>query len=305
MLGLLKHRSNHVVGPVAELVGAWEIESALPELEESYNRFLVNSIKTDPGCVAKRAIVEAMTKLGSSNSELFLEAVSYIQLDPMWGPPEDTAAGIRGLAGRGLFSMHFPGAMSVHVDLIHDPKIETRRIAIDSLAEIGTNECELILRTLANCPERPFNKDDPDTYSVMPECLLALMKINTERSIDFVVRFLHGIPEHMESAALAIGESRHPDAYNVLRKRYEELEDEESKGALCLPIALTRTEEAFESLCQVMENEPVPIALFALEALGLYSADSDCLDRIHRHVMQRKEDRLIGQFYTQFSGEND
>ena len=153
LIALLDHRSNHVVGPAAELTGEWELEAAIPSLEKAFYHFLENPTKTDPGCVAKRPIVETLTKLGCANAELFLTGVRTIQLDPMWGKPEDTAAGLRGVSGRALLSIRHPEAMLIHADLLMDTKIETRRIAIDSLAELGTSDAELMLRTLANFPE--------------------------------------------------------------------------------------------------------------------------------------------------------
>ncbi len=282
LVALLGHRSNHVVGAAATLIGDWEVEAAIPELEIAFYRFMENPVKSDPMCVAKRAIVETLTKLNCANTDLFLIALRHIQLEPMWGDPEDTAPGLRGLGGRALVSMHYPEAILVHADLLMDSEVETRRIAVDTLTELGSNEAELLLRITAQA--FPQN--------VTAECLAGLMKIHPERSLEFVAHFLHDSPEIMEGAALAIGESHHPDAFSTLKKCWHTLNDVTSQSALLLPMALTRHDEAFILLGHIVQESSLPLALSALEALALFATTPEHIQQIRDYGAARDEARF-------------
>ena len=56
--------SNHrIVGRAAKLVGKRNLEQFESELREAYARFLVDPIKTDPGCKAKTPLCEALRLL--------------------------------------------------------------------------------------------------------------------------------------------------------------------------------------------------------------------------------------------------
>src|SRR6266852_5744188 len=60
---VLADRSNYVVARAAEIVGEFEIRTLAPELVAAFHRLTIEPAKTDPQCLAKTAIVEALVKI--------------------------------------------------------------------------------------------------------------------------------------------------------------------------------------------------------------------------------------------------
>src|SRR5262245_40689204 len=65
----LADRSNYVASRAAEMVRDFELRDLIPDLVAAFERFLVNPVKSDPQCLAKNAIAEALTKLGQDDAE--------------------------------------------------------------------------------------------------------------------------------------------------------------------------------------------------------------------------------------------
>lgn len=267
---LVSSKSNHVAGAAAEVLGDWDAHDAGPDLAAAFDRFMNDPVKTDPGCAAKRPIVEALIELQYADADLYLRAARHVQQEPMWGKPEDTAPAVRGLGGRGLVTMQAPDAMHVIAELIMDREIEARRLTVDTLTQLGTNEAALLLRcgALAVPHRENINPMHPQE-TIVGECLYGLMQIAADESLEFVARFLCGDADTLLSAALAIGESRHPDAFRILEAQWKRTLLQRER--LLLPIALTRSDDAFQFLGHVLVNEDEWKE--ALNALTLFAAD--------------------------------
>lgn len=285
---LLGHGSNHVVGAAAEVLKDWNASDAVPEMELAFHRFMKTPTDSDPGCAAKRPLLEALTRSGCTNAELFLAASRHIQMEAVWGKPVDTAPGVRGLAGRGLVTMHHPGAILVLADLLLDPEIETRRITVDTLVELGSNEAELLLRVGAQLDPVPGAEENAPEESIVAECLSGLMRLQPDRSIEFVARFLQRGDDEQLSVALAIGESRHPDAFTLLRNCWDRTNNQRER--LLLPIALIRSNDAFSFLGEVLQEEDEWKE--AVDALALFASDSERAAQIHARAALTEDQRI-------------
>jgi hypothetical protein len=55
------------------------------DLKAAFERFMKDSVKTDPGCKAKLAALEALDYLESLDPAPFLTALRYFQKEPGWG----------------------------------------------------------------------------------------------------------------------------------------------------------------------------------------------------------------------------
>jgi len=127
--GYIDHRSNHVVARAARLASDWHDEEAAPHLAEAFERFMANPVNSDPGCVAKRAIVEALTPLGHIDPAVYLAGVRHVQMEPAFTERrvEDTAPGLRAASGRALLMTHYAQAYLFVIDLLNDSETEARR----------------------------------------------------------------------------------------------------------------------------------------------------------------------------------
>src|SRR6266852_1000161 len=87
--------SNFVVAEAAAIAGKAQLNDLAPDLVAAFDRFLENPLKRDQLCKAKTAIAEALNQLDYPEEEFFWRGARYIQLEPVWGGSQDTAALLR------------------------------------------------------------------------------------------------------------------------------------------------------------------------------------------------------------------
>jgi HEAT repeat protein len=288
----LKHRVNHVAGRAAEVAEVWQAEALIPDLEQAFHRFLKNPVKTDPMCAAKLPMAKCLQKLDYASPDLLLVGVRHVQMEPVWGEPEDTAPGLRGACGRALAAMHYPEAYLELARLLMDSEPEARRSAVDTLRWLAGPESELLLRTKVLAGDAELD--------IEASCLHALTAMEPERSLAFVAEYLDSASELMAGAALALGESKHPEAFPYLREAWERAELETHRQALLLPLALHRSEEAFVLLMEVLQDARAETAAAAVNALGLYTRDADRAESVRQAVAARSEPAVREAFDAAF-----
>lgn len=279
---LIGHRSNHVAGRAAKLASAWSIAEAIPELIAAFERFLESPGKSDPGCEAKQPIIEALFALEHSHPDIYLAGVRHRQPEPSFGPPIDTAAGVRGASGHALLYTGYPDAWLAMTALLNDSEPRTRRMAMESLGGSASYHAELLLRMAVLAGDA-----EADITSLG---LQALMQVEPTRSLPFVKAYLSDFdPVLAEGAALAIGESKLPESFPILRQTFERPSRGMSQNDLLLPMALTRDEAAIAFLLDIVRTDRAPIARAALKALAIYSAHPERVAAVRDAVDARGE----------------
>jgi hypothetical protein len=278
----LKNRSPRVVAKAADR--AARMTSALaPDLVEAFRRLLPGGAKLDPGCVAKIAIVKALIELEDPAAEVYSAGASVTQLEASWGEPIDTAAELRGVSAIGLARMAHPDALREAVRLLSDKTAETRTGALRALADSGKPEAELVLRYKADCGDRK-----PE---VEAECFAALLRLGPRsRAVPFVAGFM---TRGSEEAAIALGESRMPEAWPALRDAFPR---SPVAGAILLGMSLLRNDEAIEFLFIQADSAPERIAAVAIEALATYRGDQALRNRMEHLIAQKNSLTLLKAF---------
>src|SRR6266566_3450965 len=71
-------------------------KALVPDLLAALDRFFLDPVKSDPQCWAKNALVQALATLGHEEAAVFVRGLRHIQMEPVWGGQEDTAAALRG-----------------------------------------------------------------------------------------------------------------------------------------------------------------------------------------------------------------
>lgn len=292
---LIAHRSNHVVGRAAKLAALWNADALLPDLAAAFVRFLENPTKSDPGCAAKQPIVETLDTLEHRDPAVYLRGVRYVQLEPSFGPPIDTAANLRGACGHALLNMRHPDAWLEIATLLNDREDRTRRMAMESLGDSESGNAELLLRMAVLSGD-----EEPDITALG---LQSLMRVAPDRSLPFVRAYLANLePILAEGAALAIGEARLPESFAILRETFDRPTRGLSQNDLCLPMALTRDEEAITFLLGIVRSERPPLARAALKALVIYGAQREQVAAIRDAVDQRGEREMALLFNDLYDG---
>mgnify|MGYP001029270332 CR=1 FL=1 len=289
-LALLKKalatKTNMVAGRAAEIAGDYQLYALEPNMVQAFGRFMINPQKTDPACIAKTALAEALYRMEAHQPDLFLTGIGHVQMEPVWGGREDTAAKLRGLCALGLVRINYDRVMLELAQLLADPEPDARISAARAIAYTGmVNEGELLLRfkTLVG----------DESPQVLSECLSALLQLAPESSLSFVAGFLHrDDPAVQGAAAVALGESHLVQAFPFLETAWEDALEADLKKTLLLSIALLRHERALEFLVSLLVSGG-QTGKDALEALSMYRDDERIWSRVEaamrEHVQSERD----------------
>jgi hypothetical protein len=163
------------------------------------------------------------------------------------------------------------------------------------LAELGQDSCELLLRLKVLQGDKELD--------VLADCFHGLMTMAPDHSLPFVGRFVASEdPLLAEEAALAVGNSRRPQALVILRASRDGSADPVFKRMLLLPIALTRCEEAFKLLLDVVKDEHPQSAAAAVKALAVYSDSPQRREAIRTAVAARHDPAFTAAYATASAG---
>ncbi|MGI8744259.1 MAG: HEAT repeat domain-containing protein [Bryobacteraceae bacterium] len=275
----LQHKSNHAIAAAADAAKDLEAEALVPALSAAFTRLMKSPAESDPGCKALISIASALATLGAEAADAYLSGIRHVQREGSYGPPVDVAAPLRGMCARGLVRMAHHEALLRTIEVLADREIPARVGAVRALSDSGSPAAELALRL------KVLQGDDVE---VVGECFTALLFIEPERSVEFVAGYLHGQPDQVvESAALALGESRLASAFTPLQAAYAAQARRPLRKTFLLAMAMLRKDEALEFLLTRLEQEPESAASDALAALALYRSDEVIVERARRIVTKR------------------
>jgi len=288
--------NNLIVAKAAHVTVQCESADLIPELVAAYGRFMEKPEKTDKGCLAKTAIVEALDALRYWERDLFAQGVRHVQLESAYGGQTDTAAELRSRCALALARLEDDQVFFELTALLADQESQPRIAAIRALAYLSSEKSELLLRLKSLI-------GDPEPQ-VLSECFAGLMQIAPERSLPFVAGFLTSAdPLIAEGAALALGESRQVAAFYLLRRHWDESIAPDFKRMLLFPMALTRCEDAVEFLLDVARNEHQEYAAAAVKALKVYAEQESLRDKLYQAVVGRNERKVSEVYAREFKRE--
>src|SRR5262249_35103724 len=114
----LRDASNLVVSETAEIAGEARLMDLNSALVEAYERFLIDAERKDKLCRAKIAIVEALNKMEYDDAEFYLRGIHYVQSEPAYGGPVDTAVPIRVASAFALVHLRHRDIFALLVDML-------------------------------------------------------------------------------------------------------------------------------------------------------------------------------------------
>jgi hypothetical protein len=246
----LADRVNLVVAKAANLAAELQLRELTPDLVSAFERLVEDAVKRDPQCWGKNAVAKALTALEHRESPIFLRGARHIQMEPVWGGQEDTAATLRGICLLALVSCGDLRREQVLRHLVNGLTEASAPVRVDSaraLAQMAGDESALLLRLKA----RVGDSDASVTGQVL-ECVLAL-----ERSagLPFVSEFLSPVGgEVPEEAALALGASRMEAAVDLLREVWDRALGREFRAVLLRALSISRQEKAVAFLEDLVKN---------------------------------------------------
>jgi HEAT repeat protein len=285
-LGALKtalaDRHFMVVARAAVLSGERLLHELMPDLLSAYSRFLTDTAKRDPRCKAKSAIARALVALEARDIAFYQAGIGYRQLEPVWGGRADTATDLRCSCAMGLANTGHLRAVTELAGLLNDPEASVRCGAARAIACGNPFEAEAVLRLKVHIGDA-----EPQ---VIGECFGALLAIAPEYSLPFVAAYLREKDEALqEYAALALGESRRPEALTLLRNAWTDIVTSAGRGALIRAAALHRSEPAFEWLLEIIATGAPKLAAVAVEAPAVYERNTKLLEQVKAAKARRAE----------------
>jgi HEAT repeat protein len=287
LIQVLNSKYSVAVSQAAKLIGESELHSLIPELVAAFDRFITEDADPDPGCLAKMRIAEALYRLDHSNESLFLQGVRHRQMESARGGKEDTAAALRGACALGLVRMNYSHVLNELADLLADPAPEARIAAARAIVYHGSEQGIPLLRLRVLIGDQP---------SVISECLVALLELDAERSLPLITQCLYAKKapigedvELAEVAALALGESRSPQAFEILRTWWKQVRAPELRQTGLMAIAMLRHDDAIDFLLSLIADGRLEDSKTALSALGIYRSDAALWQRVSEAVDLRDE----------------
>ena len=264
-----------VVAVAAQLVAEHSLVALLDEVGPAFERLCDN--KRDPGCRGKVALLRALHELDRWD-EVFERAVVYTQREPAYGGVNDTAGEVRGIAG--IAHAHFArtDAPDVLAQLFADPERIARIAAAQGCRDGGFLGASGMLRM------RILIGDEDG--EVLAACFEALLALQREAALPFVVQCMTKADERGECVAVALGASR-LDATRELIAWCERCVGEQRERVGYLPLALSRREPATAYLLAVIREQSPRDAVAAAKALATFKHD----EQLQSAVLDATRDR--------------
>jgi hypothetical protein len=280
----LADRHYRVAAKAAKLIGGALLYDLVPNLAAAYARFSDKPLKSDPNCIAKKAIARALLDLDYGDVDFWLAALRYRQLEPVWGGSRDTATDVRATSAMALVATGYSRALAAITDLLHDPEPDARAGALRAIACGNPREAELLLRSKVLAGDA-----EPAVHG---EAMGRLLGVAPDESIALVARFLaDASPAVRELAALALGESRHAGALAALQAAWADpLPPPELRGALLRAVALHRSDAALAWLVALAAEGDERTAVDVVEALVVYRHNPKLAAELEAALAARGDD---------------
>jgi hypothetical protein len=292
----LQDSANLVVAEAAKLIRENELPGFEPDLLNAWQRMLVDPLKSDKGCTAKTAIIEALDKLDYDEPDFYQTGIAYRQLEPVWGGTADTAENVRGACALAIARSRRMGIvekMNVLVDLIVDRGSRMSRVyGIQALANTGSEHVVPLLRFILLSGDSEFQ--------VLGACMVGLLRLAPQAAVVLVSKFLQSTDEDVVlEAAAALGECGRADAVEILIAVWRRSRDAEIRKSLLVSIGLSRDSSALSFLISRVEENSSDSAT-ALRALAPSCVYSDVRQRVHNAVIGTKNPSLQVDFDNRY-----
>jgi hypothetical protein len=290
---VLAGKSSHAAAKAAQIAGEFEISAVVSDLMAAFDRFMVNPVKSDPNCRAKAAIADALYRIGHDDESVFLRGIRHRQMEPVYGGRVDTAIDLRAACALGLARMNHPEVLIELADLLADPESRGRAAAAQAITYSGSDHGVPLLRL------KVLSGDDDS--SVISECLAGLLRLAPASSLPFAARLLDAPDASIsEAAALALGGSRLPEAFDVLRQWWERTTTVALRRTALLAIAMLRRDQPLDFLLALIKEADGPTAREAIAALAMYRHDDAFRQRVQECIDHRQDVELRAAFAEAF-----
>ncbi len=272
------------IAPTTKLILRHGLTQLIPDMQAAFHRMLSNGANTDPSCKAKWAIANTLYQLEKPDADLFLSGIRHVQLEPVWGKTIDTAPPLRSLCALGLVQANYPSVLLELADLLADQEYDARAGAARAIGYSQNPAGIPLLRLKVHMGDQ-----EPQ---VLSECFIALLTLSPEQAPIVIEALETGEESVQELAALALGEARIPEAFEVIKRRWQRTRGAELRSSFLLAIATLRTEDSIEFLLDQLERGNGQDAKDALLALDIYRNTTEIWQKVEQLIQLRGDPTL-------------
>jgi hypothetical protein len=291
--GFLRNRSNLVIAKAAKVVRELQIRALVPDMVAAFNKLMCDAPRLDKRCAATTEIVSALYELNYAEPAPYLAGLKHVQMEASFGPPVDEAAKLRAVSAQGLVRTRHPDALAEVMQLLVDREPVTRIGAVRALAVNGGETGILLLRLKVLTGDA-----EP---AVLGECFSGLLEASPAKSVPFVARYVDSEDGDIAQAAmLALGESRLPAAFEVLREKWARTIAMPVRRVLLSAMAASKLDDAIAFLISLVGTASIPIASGALESLSIFCLNERVKSAVGTAVSVRGEKTLLERFRQDF-----
>jgi HEAT repeat protein len=280
-----------VVARAARLVKEHALDGFEEALRAAFEHFLQNPVKSDPGCQAKLAAIEALDHAESVSGEPFARAVRHVQMEGS----SDMAAPLRASGIAGLARLGHPDFGLLVARLLNDRWPPVRQAALEALAHRGDGAgAPLALLKVELGDEDPL---------VTLAAMTALIALSPEWGLDVLGPMIDGSDggaakderggTRRELAAVALGQSRREDALALLLDKLRHCPRLDQRQALLQAIGLHRSERALESMLAIVADAKAAEATLAIEALAARRFEPGVAAKVRQAAERSDEADLV------------
>ncbi len=290
----LSDKSGAVVAKAASVAGGVGYGELIPEMVAAFGRGLgADAAKVDPQCWGKNAIARALRELSHDAADVYLAGVKHRQHEAVWGGQQDTAAELRSICGHALVScrgLRDLEVLRVLVELLADPEKLVRVNAAQAMGQVPREESALLLRLKILSGDR-----EPE---VIGECFAALLRVEPGDGVGLVGRFLNEADGLEFEAVAALGESREPQAVELLKRACAMAGNRELRSAALRSLGASRQPAAVEYLLELIAGRQN--GQEAIAALALLRGNEELRGRVEAAVKTSGSAALEESFRKEF-----
>lgn len=282
----LNSKKGLLISKAVEIIVDRDLRQFSEQLIETLKQLFDASHESDPGCESKCKIVNLLIDWQKIDLETLFIGVRYQQLEPVWGRSIDTAGRLRGVSARGLILKNHSRAGFEIARLMADDSVEARLEAIEASTYLPTREWEMLVRHKIYA-----GKDEPE---IILACFDVLSRYAPENSMDLFEEMLHrdGMLQEdgifREGAALALGTSRQPQAFELLKTEIEKTRFQSDQRILVQGMALLRSEESFQYLVNQIKECDQSMLGTIQQALEIWDGFEEKEEQIREAFSSRK-----------------
>ena len=290
LLELIQTQPGIVVGNAAKVAAQWKEAELAVALQNAFDRLSEDGLNDDPQCWGKIGIIKALHELAWQDARVYVQGGRTVQLEPVYGGKEDSAAPVRTASFQALVqlpSVATATVMTMLADLLADPNTKVRaeaaRASVYCPAELTYPLLRLKIRT---------GDTEPRVLGTCFDALLVLEPNN--EMVDLILEYTRSDNDVLQAEALAsLASSSIPVAVNAVTEVYPTLTDTQLRRVLLTALGGSAAQEALDFLCATLEMADLQEASWALEALKPKLHDEDLECRVFEQLKARQDDELL------------